>query len=153
MYCRRCGRANRADAAFCDACSVRLDGFADRALVPPVHSDIAAHSTPLSPPKDHPAAPRRLPEEIFVGRQGEMASLHPALEEALSGRGRLVMLVGEPGIGKTRTARELAIYAENLGVQVLWGRCYETPGAPPFWPWVQVIRTYIRGSDAEDLRA
>jgi hypothetical protein len=50
--------------------------------------------------------------------------------EALSGQGRLVMLTGEPGIGKTRTARELASYAENRGVQVLWGWCYEKQARP-----------------------
>jgi predicted ATPase len=54
----------------------------------------------------------------------------------------LLMLVGEPGIGKTRTAQELAGHAETRGAQVLWGWCYEEEGAPPFWPWVQPIRAY-----------
>ena len=71
---------------------------------------------------------------IFVGRQLEMAELMSALDDALSGQGRLVMLVGEPGIGKTRTTQELASYAEQQGAQVLWGRCYEETGAPPYWP-------------------
>ena len=79
----------------------------------------------------------------FVGHQREMAELKATLEDALSGQGRLVMLVGEPGIGKTRTAQELASHAENLGVQVLWGRCLEEEGAPPYWPWVQPIRSYV----------
>ena len=60
---------------------------------------------------------------MFVGRERELAELTTALEDALSGRGRLVMLVGEPGIGKTRTAQELATVAETRGAQVLWGRC------------------------------
>ncbi len=47
----------------------------------------------------------------FVGRQREMAELRAALEDALSGRGRLVTLMGEPGIGKTRTAQELVARA------------------------------------------
>ena len=50
-----------------------------------------------------------------------MAALEAALHDALSGQGRLVMLAGEPGIGKTRTAQELAAYAKEHGVQVLWG--------------------------------
>ncbi len=70
----------------------------------------------------------------FVGRQRELAELEAALEDSLSGRGRLVMLAGEPGIGKTRIARELAIVAESRGALVLWGRCYEEEGAPPYWP-------------------
>ena len=64
----------------------------------------------------HPAVPGG---GGFVGRQREMARLRAALDEALAGRGRLVMLAGEPGIGKTRTAQELGGYAENLGAQVL----------------------------------
>ena len=74
---------------------------------------------------------------VFVGRQRELAELTAALDDALSGQGRLVMLVGEPGIGKTRTAQELASYAENRGAKVFWGRCYEEEGAPPYWPWVR----------------
>src|SRR5262249_59702439 len=76
-----------------------------------------------------------------------------ALDDALSGKGRLVMLSGEPGIGKTRTATELAADAERRGAQVLWGRCYEREGAPPYWPWVQAIRAYVDGRDPELLRA
>jgi len=72
---------------------------------------------------------------VFVGRQKEMGELKAALEDALSGRGRLVTLVGEPGIGKTRTAQELATYAGLRGAQVLWGRSYEEQGVPPYWPW------------------
>lgn len=80
---------------------------------------------------------------VFVGRQREMAELRAALDDALSGDGRLVMLAGEPGIGKTRIAQELAAVAEGRGVRVLWGRCYEGGGAPPYWPWAQAIRTYV----------
>ena len=61
---------------------------------------------------------------VFVGRQREMGELKACLEDALSGRGKLVTLVGEPGIGKTRTALELATYAGLRQGQVLWGRCY-----------------------------
>ena len=90
---------------------------------------------------------------VFVGRQREMGELKAALEDALSGRGRLVMLVGEPGIGKTRTAQELATYAGMRGAQVLWGRCYEEQGMPPYWVWVQAVRTYVRERDPEQLRS
>ena len=48
------------------------------------------------------------------------------------------MLVGEPGIGKTRTAQELETYARMRGAQVFWGRAHESSGAPAYWPWVQV---------------
>jgi len=90
---------------------------------------------------------------VFVGRQKEMGDLKAALEDALSGRGRLIMLVGEPGIGKSRTAQELCTYAGLRGAQVLWGRSYEEQGVPPYWPWVQAIRSYVRERDPEQLRS
>ena len=90
---------------------------------------------------------------VFVGRHREMDDLKAALEDSLSGRGRMVTLVGEPGIGKTRTAEELATYATRQGAKVLWGRCYEDVGAPPYWPWVQAIRSYVRERDPEQLRS
>jgi predicted ATPase len=78
---------------------------------------------------------------IFVGRLREMDELRAALKESIAGHGRMVMLVGEPGISKTRTSEELALHAETQGAQVLWGRCYEEDGAPSYWPWVQAIRS------------
>ncbi len=87
----------------------------------------------------------------FIGRQPELAVLTAALDDALAGRGQMVMLAGEPGIGKTRLSQELASRAESLGAQVLWGWCYEHSGAPPYWPYVQPIRAYIEETDAEQL--
>ncbi|MBT3941554.1 MAG: protein kinase [Chloroflexi bacterium] len=89
---------------------------------------------------------------VFVGRQTEMDQLRSIFEETLSGRGSLVALVGEPGIGKTRISQELAGYAGLRGARVLWGRCYESGGAPPYWPWVQAIRSYVNQTDHDQLR-
>src|SRR3990172_6577923 len=63
----------------------------------------------------------RLAGGVFVGREKEMDELRAGLEDALSGRGRLLMLVGEPGNGKTRTSEEFATYAGLRNTQVLWG--------------------------------
>ena len=82
-----------------------------------------------------------------------MARLRSALADALAGHGRMVMLAGEPGIGKTRTAQELASEAETHGALVLWGWCYEGEGAPPYWPWVQPIRNYVRNANSGQLRS
>jgi predicted ATPase len=76
----------------------------------------------------------------FVGRAREAALLRDAVHDVLAGRGRLVLLAGEPGIGKTRLAEETATYAQANGMRVLWGRCWEGGGAPAFWPWIQLIR-------------
>jgi len=93
----------------------------------------------------------RLAGGVFVGREKEMDELRAGLEDALSGHGRLLMLVGEPGIGKTRTSEELATYAALRNTQVLWGRCYEGEGAPAYWPWVQLIRSYAHDRDPQAL--
>src|SRR5262249_52861466 len=87
----------------------------------------------------------------FVGREAELEQLDRALGAALSGSGRLLMLAGEPGIGKTRTASEFAAHARSRGAGVLWGRCYETEGAPPYWPWLEALRSYLGGRDVARL--
>ena len=89
---------------------------------------------------------------VFVGRQREIDQLKSIFEDTLSGRGRMVTLVGDPGIGKTRTAQELATYARMRGAQVIWGRSYESGGAPPYWPWVQAIRSHVASTEPDTLR-
>ena len=70
------------------------------------------------------------------------------------GRGGVVLVAGEPGIGKTRLAEELAARATVRGAVVLWGRCWEEAGAPAFWPGVQVVRGYVQvqAGDPASLR-
>ncbi|PKB73402.1 MAG: hypothetical protein BZY75_02130 [SAR202 cluster bacterium Io17-Chloro-G7] len=95
---------------------------------------------------------RRVGESpIFVGRSSEFVRLATALDDALENRGRLVMLAGEPGIGKTRIMEHLASRAEAQGASVLWGWSYEEEGAPPYWPWMQLIRAYIQGKAPDRL--
>ena len=79
----------------------------------------------------------------FIGREREMAELTTALDGALEGRGGLVMLAGEPGIGKTRLSEEIAAIAKDRGALVAWGACYEGGTAPPYWPWTQIIRSLL----------
>jgi len=95
----------------------------------------------------------RLAAGIFVGRDQEMLELRAALNDARAGHGRLVLLVGEPGSGKTRTAEQLITYARMRDVQVYLGSCYEGEGAPAFWPWVQILRPYVETSDSTTLRS
>jgi DNA-binding CsgD family transcriptional regulator len=84
----------------------------------------------------------------FVGREGEMAALDSAFTRALTGNGQIVLLVGEPGIGKTRTTEQLAAVARERGTLVLWGSCYEWNGAPAYWPWTQALRNWLHHADA-----
>ena len=97
------------------------------------------------------AGMERQPADDFVGRKRELTSLLNALDDARSGRGRLFLIGGEPGIGKSRLAEELARRADRE--DVYWGRCWEMGGAPPYWPWVQAIRSYVRERNSDELRS
>src|SRR5262249_19125715 len=90
----------------------------------------------------------------FVGRESEIEQVRSGLERVLSGDGQFFCIVGEPGIGKTRLAQEIAKAAVLSGrASVAWGRCWEGGGAPAYWPWIQVVRKCIRASGAEDALA
>src|SRR5581483_4251306 len=85
----------------------------------------------------------------FVGRDREVAELRRGLYDAAAGHGRLFLAVGEPGIGKTRLGDELARLAAARGARVLRGRCWEGGGAPAYWPWTQILRSYLADRPAE----
>src|SRR5262245_34924789 len=89
----------------------------------------------------------------FIGRERELHALQARWTRTGDGRGGLVLLVGEAGIGKTRTAEELVARAAVAERCVLWGRCPEHEGAPAFWPWVQALRRHAIQSDPAVLRA
>jgi class 3 adenylate cyclase/DNA-binding CsgD family transcriptional regulator len=123
----------------------------------PVHVyriPIAGHAAPTTQQKVEahpPEASMAAPADMFVGRQHELEVLRGAFEQACAGHGRIVMLAGEPGIGKTRTAQELANHAAQREAMVVWGRCPEESGAPPYWPWVQIIRAALQDADLDFL--
>ena len=114
-------------------------------LIAPVEEHFAAAAA-----RAHPAR-RSAPD--FVGRGHILDQLDAALEDAQAGRGRIVLLAGEAGIGKTRTAEEFAADARSRGLPVHTARCREEKGAPPYWPWVQLLRGLVDGRDADALRS
>src|SRR5262245_60814 len=83
----------------------------------------------------------------FVGREGELRLLESELADASAGRGRLVAIAGDPGIGKTRVMEEFIARAALPTGRVVWGPCPEHPGAPPYWPWQQAIRAHAESND------
>ena len=89
----------------------------------------------------------------LVGREDQLAALDEVLAGARGGRGRVVLVAGEPGIGKTRLAEEAARRAEVAGMGVAWGRCHEGDGAPALWPWAQVLRQLAAGLAPGQLAA
>ena len=94
----------------------------------------------------------RAPAHSLVGRERETAALIAGLDNAISGRGRLFLISGEPGIGKTWLADEVARHASERGMLVEWGRCWEGGGAPSYWPWVQVLRSLVVHPDRTRAR-
>lgn len=83
------------------------------------------------PPPVAAGAPRG-----FVGRTTELAAMAEAWTAAVAGRGTAVVVTGEPGIGKSRL---VDAFAESIGVPARWGRCAQAGGAPPYWPWQQIL--------------
>lgn len=77
--------------------------------------------------------------EALVARDAELKHLLSALNAVAQGGGRLVLLSGEPGIGKTRLAREVLAHARAAGNVVLVGRCFEQHTAVPFFPFTEFL--------------
>ena len=151
----RSGRQADALAAYRDARRTLVDELGiepGRAAARGARADPDAGRGARPPPdRRNGAAPCRA--ACSWDAQRELAALVGALDDALAGRGRLVLIAGEPGIGKSRLADELVRDAEARGARVLIGRCWEAGGAPAYWPWVQSLRSYIRETEPEALRA
>jgi tetratricopeptide (TPR) repeat protein len=89
---------------------------------------------------------------VFVGRDGDVAELLAAFSEAEAGHGGIILIGGEPGVGKTRLADEVAAEVRRRQGRVLWGRAWQDAGAPPYWPWTQALRTFLRAADSDEAR-
>jgi DNA-binding SARP family transcriptional activator len=158
----RCGRHAEALAAYRDARTTLVDelGIEPSRELKALEQAILIQDPALDlarPADKEPAAsqPITMPSagsSSFVGRERELNEFLAALEDAFGGRTSLLLIAGEPGIGKSRLADELAARAESRGARVLWGRCWEAGGAPAYWPWVQALRSYIRDAEPDELR-
>ncbi|TET95893.1 MAG: adenylate/guanylate cyclase domain-containing protein, partial [Dehalococcoidia bacterium] len=122
----------------------------------PAAEELAA---PLPPHVEGPAAPLPLPPLLaigerttFVGREAELERLRHHWERVRTGQRQLVLLTGEPGIGKTRLAAEFALAAHAEGATVLFGRSDEA-AALPYQPFVEALRHYVATCSPNELRA
>jgi len=96
------------------------------------------------------------PATALVGRRDVLAPIERAVAEASAVAGRLVLLAGEAGVGKTSVAREAARRAADAGVRVLHGWCPEGAETPALWPWLRALRTLFEGctpAEREQLAA
>lgn len=87
-----------------------------------------------------------------IGRDAELKVLTRHLEEAMAGRGSVVLIGGEPGIGKTHLTTALAEYAAQRGALVRTGHCYEAEGSPPYSPFIEALETSVRSGSNKNLR-
>ncbi len=108
-------------------------------------SEAILRASPV-PRHDHGAATQvsyvRAPDSRdFVGRIDVLEHLSNGVQRALHGGGGAALILGEPGMGKTRLMRELGARARELGAAVLLGLCEEGDASPSYWPWVQLLRS------------
>jgi hypothetical protein len=117
-------------------------------------------ATATSPRADEATAATAMPtdqspmyQRAFVGREPELRQLTEAFTGALSGQGALVLVMGEPGIGKTTLTEQLATYAAVRGGRTLVGHCYEEGSLSlPYLPFVEALRSYVLSREPAGLR-
>jgi len=137
MY--RSGRQADALQAYREARSVLDDlGIEPARALRELEAAILRHDPSLDPA----VRPGRRAAGVFVGRELELSQLLAGLDDAFAGRGRLFLVCGASGVGKTRLADELAARAKERAARILWGRAWKEGGeAPDYWPWRQALRT------------
>lgn len=88
---------------------------------------------------------------MLIGRDRPAAVLRGEVERALAGRGSLVLVTGEAGVGKSTLVASAAEEAVRGGARLVGGACWEGEGAPGYWPWVQVVRQLAPGATPQSL--
>jgi hypothetical protein len=90
---------------------------------------------------------------VFVGRESELKQLQSAFDGAISGQGALMMVTGEPGIGKTSLCEQLSTYVTLRGGRTLVGHCYEAGSLSlPYLAFVEALRSYVLSREPKDLK-
>ncbi|HEY2193911.1 MAG TPA: AAA family ATPase, partial [Actinomycetospora sp.] len=87
----------------------------------------------------------------LVGRDEVLEVVLGAARDAREGTSRLLLLTGEPGMGKTRVLREAAARCRDLGIATVGATCWRGDGVPAFWPWTQILRGCGAGRDRTQL--
>jgi tetratricopeptide (TPR) repeat protein len=113
---------------------------------------IEAGKLKKEPSKEAPTE-NPLYRRVFVGREPELKQLQSAFDGAISGQGALMMVTGEPGIGKTALCEQLSTYVTLRGGRTLVGHCYEAGSLSlPYLAFVEALRSYVLSREVKDLR-
>ncbi len=114
----------------------------------PVADTPAALAPSLETVLDSISTPAYARIGLIVGRERELETLAEACREANAQAGNIVLIRGEPGIGKSWLALSFTERAREAGARVVFGQCHETLGSPPFWPWLQVLKALHESGDS-----
>jgi DNA-binding SARP family transcriptional activator len=106
-----------------------------------------------TPQRQQALRPGRAAAPHFEGRDDELGLLEAGLDDALAGRGRLFVVIGDPATGKTRLADELANRAKQRDLRIFWGRGWAGGGAPAYWPWTQALRDTLPAAGSDEPEA
>ena len=82
---------------------------------------------------------------VLIGRTAELAAFHLLIDQAKSGKGRVSLLSGEAGVGKSRLVAEVKTHAEREGFLSLQGNCFQADRAFPYAPFLDLLRSYFSG--------
>ncbi|HZU78196.1 MAG TPA: AAA family ATPase, partial [Dehalococcoidia bacterium] len=129
-------------------------GVPGHAPPPPAAATTAETTSEAETPGVAPVGePRSIYTQTFVGREAELARLTAAFSAAAGGQGGLVLVVGEPGIGKTTLIEQLVAYVQGHAGRMLVGHCYEEGSLSlPYLPFVEAMRSYVLDRSPEQLR-
>lgn len=109
------------------------------------------HAQPHASARQTPQLTALAGERAFIGRKRVVWALAGSLSQSMSGGGHIVLLSGEPGIGKSRLLSQVENMAKERQVQVWSGRCMEFAGAPALWPVIQILRCAAEQLSGEQL--
>ena len=110
---------------------------------------------PVPPPSTSSTVPAEHGQDAktsFGVHQVQMDRIGARLAGAAHGRGGVVVLVGEPGVGKTTLAEHAADMARRAGLKTFWSRCLDASAAPAYWPWVQMLRQMPHTAAVDEAR-
>lgn len=93
-----------------------------------------------------------VPEGTLIGREAELGAILTGIEAATGGSGRLFVVAGEPGIGKTRLSQEATLACGQRGFVVATGRCYEPHRSVPYYPFLEALSSLLAAAP-EPVRA